>query len=243
MTDPFANIADQRRWGGATYSHNGVDLVILSIFELLGVQMPSYLDVGAHHPTVISNTALLYSRGCRGVNVEANPNLIQNFYRQRPDDVNLNVGVGPVSGEMEFYCVDRWSGRNSFSKQAIEDFIRDYPSFKITEVLKIPVMSLNEVVGSTRGGKFPDFLSIDIEQLDYEVLKSTDFSLSHPRVVCAETIKYDGTSNYPMFRDMMLKKGFVTYCRLVADTLFIWYEDAKFLDLISPPSHSPCRSR
>lgn len=72
----------------------------------MGIKKPSYIDIGAHHPYEISNTAIFYMNGCRGVNVEANPNLIDEFYKERPDDINICCGVGNHPGKMPFYMID-----------------------------------------------------------------------------------------------------------------------------------------
>src|SRR5438552_1880892 len=118
----FSGHADQS-FGHLTYSQNGEDLIIANIFHILQKSRPTYLDIGAHHPINISNTALLYARGSRGVNVEANPNLIDIFRELRPDDITLNLGVGPQRSKRQFYCIDKWSGRNTFNKQIAEEFV------------------------------------------------------------------------------------------------------------------------
>src|SRR4051812_41063504 len=56
-----------------SYAQQGEDLAVASIFGLLGVGRPTYLDVGAGDPVEGSNTYLFYERGCRGVLVEPNP--------------------------------------------------------------------------------------------------------------------------------------------------------------------------
>lgn len=230
--DPFKDMADQRRYGSNYYSHSGCDLIVMNLLELLGIRhTATYLDIGAHHPTIISNTALLYESGLRGVNVEANPNLMQAFFRERPLDLNLNLGIAPKSGEMDFYFIDKWSGRNTFSQEAADGFVRDFPSFRISEVQKIPTLTLNDLVNKHCKEKFPDFLSVDIESLDYDVLKGADFSQDHPRIVCAETVSHNGTQNYLSFREMMTDRGFVTYCRTVSDAIFVCIDDASELGI------------
>ena len=102
-------------FGNVTYSQHGEDLFLLNIFHLLGIEKPSYLDIGCHHPTIDSNTALLYQRGSRGINIDANPLLIPQFDEQRPEDINLNIGIGANPGKATFYQVDDRSGLNSFS--------------------------------------------------------------------------------------------------------------------------------
>ena len=97
--------------------------MIINIFNNLGIEKFTYLDIGAHHPYNISNTALLYKYGYHGINVEANPNLIEAFFRERPLDKNVNVGIGTKSGEMPFYMIDGFSGRNSFDKKVVEKWL------------------------------------------------------------------------------------------------------------------------
>src|ERR1035437_2058923 len=81
-----------------SYSQCGDDLNIDYVFRWRGIAHPSYIDIGANHPYSISNTAIFYENGCRGINVEANPQLIFVFQAARPDDINLNVGIGDKEG-------------------------------------------------------------------------------------------------------------------------------------------------
>ena len=134
--------------GGVTYSQFGDDLVIINIFNNLGIEKFTYLDIGAHHPYNISNTALLYKYGYHGINVEANPNLIEAFFRERPLDKNVNVGIGTKSGEMPFYMIDGFSGRNSFDKKVVEKFCQEYPEFSVKEIKKIKVLTLYELTNT-----------------------------------------------------------------------------------------------
>jgi hypothetical protein len=53
-------------YGGRTYAQHGDDLAIINLFNCLRIRQPSYLDIGAHHPFHLSNTALLYQRGSAG---------------------------------------------------------------------------------------------------------------------------------------------------------------------------------
>ena len=66
------------------------DLLLLKILPSTG----KYLDIGAHHPIRYSNTLALNKLGWRGVNIDANPNLLQDFEKFRPRDVNLCGVVG-----------------------------------------------------------------------------------------------------------------------------------------------------
>ena len=119
-------------------------------------------------------------RRWRGVCVEANPNHIAPFMYHRPEDLILNMGVGVSTGFMDFYMIDDYSGRNTFSKDVAEMFVSEYPHFHISKVTPIKVVKIDELFE-----KFgvPDLLSIDIEGLDYEVL---DTMRGRSKVICVE---------------------------------------------------------
>jgi len=71
-----------------TFSQTGEDAIVKFLLNI--IEKPSkltWLDIGAHHPTYFSNTALFYSQGMRGINIEANPLLILEFYRKRKRDI------------------------------------------------------------------------------------------------------------------------------------------------------------
>ena len=83
------------------YSQFGEDIIIS---KLLKKSKGVYVDVGAHHPKRYSNTYLLYKRGWRGVNIDANPHTIKLFTTARPRDTNVCVGVGASEGELSYYA-------------------------------------------------------------------------------------------------------------------------------------------
>lgn len=107
-------------FGGETYSQCGDDIFLMNLFHSMGIDKFLYLDIGAHNPYIISNTEPFYQKGCRRINVEANPNLMDNFYKHRPDDLNLNIGIGIEEGTIPFYMIDKYSGLSSFCKKAWE---------------------------------------------------------------------------------------------------------------------------
>lgn len=130
-------------FGGLSYAQHGDDLFVMNLFNNLEMKKFTYLDIGAHNPYIISNTALFYKMGCRGINVEANPNLIQYFYEYRPEDCNLNIGIGKQQGTMPFFMIDQFSGLNSFSEEIIKKRIDNDKKQDIkVETINIPVITL-----------------------------------------------------------------------------------------------------
>ena len=216
----YAGHPDQG-FGGSTYAQFGEDLIVANIFRLLGTKTPSYLDVGAHHPVTSSNTALLYLRGSRGIDVEANPHLIEAFRQHRPDDIVLNVGVAPQPGTLDFYFIDDWSGRNTFRREVAEDFIRENPSFRIQKVQPIPVLTLNQIVDRYAGGRFPDFLSIDVEGLDYDILAGARFSADTPVAICVEAVSGADSDDGARLTALLQSRGYELFGRTVSNLVFV----------------------
>jgi FkbM family methyltransferase len=205
-------------FGGTTYAQHGDDIVMRAVFSNLGIDNPSYLDIGAHHPTNISNTKLFYDTGSRGINVEANPHLFQQFMIERPHDVNLNFGVGVESGFLNFYMVDDHSGRNSFDLATVEAFVADYPEFKIREVMTLPVMTVPQIL---KHRATPDFLTIDVEGLDYDILKSIEFKSYPFKVICVEVGGSDKINYADAVSSLLEENNYFSLIRCGANLIFV----------------------
>src|SRR5688572_28592456 len=96
----------RRGFRKVSYSQCGEDILVDYVLTLRGIQRPSYLDIGANHPFFINNTAKFYLEGSHRINIEANHELIGNFLRHRPNDINLNVGVSDKRGAQDFYIMN-----------------------------------------------------------------------------------------------------------------------------------------
>lgn len=202
-------------FGHISYSQHGEDLMLLNLFKQIGIDKPSYLDLGAHHPSNISNTALMYSRGCRGVNIEANPNLMEAFYKERSEDKNVCVGVGLKEDDMPFFMFDERSGLNTFSEaQAME--ITKSSGMIIQNIKLISCMTLNQIVDTYCKGIFPNFLNCDLEGLDFDILASADFSKRRPKVICVEVREIDTRKTCMM----MEANGYYPYCRMGENIIY-----------------------
>ncbi len=215
-------------YGCKTYSQHGEDIVFLNIFKLIGCEKITWLDLGAHHPFNISNTALLYERGHRGINVEANPNQAENFAIHRPEDINLQVGVGEKPGVLKFYLIDKFSGRNSFSKSSAEQFVRDYPAFKIEEVIDIPVITVPHILKQCGRETYPDLLSLDVEGLDEKIILSLDLRKDGPKIICVEDNDRRDNSSSPL-RQHLDAQGYFPYYRAGVNILFVQKKFASVL--------------
>ncbi len=205
-----------------TYSQTGEDIIIDSVLRSLKIDMPSYLDIGANDPWVISNTAWFYKHGCRGITVEPNPRLYKRIMRKRSRDINLNVGIGPNGGSFPFYIMSS-DTMSTFSKEEADKLVKEY-GFKIERVIDVPIVSIQEIVDKYCKGKFPDFLTIDTEGMDYEILKSIDYSKNYPKVICAETREYgegiEAGKHESDIEILLMANGYKIYANTYLNTIF-----------------------
>jgi len=206
----------------ASYSQSGEDLIVKFVFNSLGIKKPSYLDIGAHQPYYISNTALLYQNGSRGINIEPDPSLFALINRARRKDVNLNCGVGDIEGVMDFYVINT-STLNTFSKVEAESYSKQ-GDYKVIKTIPVLVKTLDSILNEHFNRKFPDFLSLDVEGMDEAIIKSIDYKSSCPTVICIETISFSNSGNgvkNNSIVDFLESRGYMVYADTHINTIFV----------------------
>jgi len=170
-----------------SWSQEGEDQILRRLFEQQSTGF--YVDVGAHHPKRFSNTYLFYRRGWSGINIDAMPGSMQFFRAIRPRDINLELGVGLDVGEKEYYIFNE-PALNGFSKQLSMERESGHGIYKIIDVKKIKVEPLERILDSNlKYGQIIDFLSVDVEGLDFEVLKSNNWCKYRPQYVLVEILR------------------------------------------------------
>lgn len=168
-----------------SFAQEGEDLVLKRIFE--SQQKGFYIDVGAHHPQRFSNTYLFYLKGWRGLNIDAMPGSMKSFEELRKEDINIEAAISDSSEILEYYIFDE-PALNGFSRQLSAN--RDENSnFKIVDKKLIQTHKLSEILDRHLPPRQEiDFLSIDVEGLDYQVLLSNNWSKYRPKVILFEEL-------------------------------------------------------
>jgi FkbM family methyltransferase len=206
------------------------------LLEGLKIQQVRYLDIGAYHPYHFSNTYLFYQQGHSGVCVEPDPALCTEFKKVRVRDVCLNLGVGMVSSQAEkadFYLMTN-STLNTFSREEAERY-QSYGTNRIEKVIQVPLMTVNEVI-KEHFSSFPNFVSLDIEGMDLEVLRTFDFLAYRPVVFCVETLTYTEDNMERKLLEiieLMTARGYFVWADTYINTIFV---DKKMWDMRPQPS-------
>jgi FkbM family methyltransferase len=146
-----------------------------------------YVDIGAHHPTLFSNTNYFHQKGWSGINIDALPGVKLTFETARPNDVNLELLVSEKEGPTAFYLFEPSLMNTMSEKQAEENKKFDWCTFKgKTMVTSMPLSKLLDQY-LTPGTKI-DYMSIDVEGAEMTVLRSNNWAKYLPDVLLIELI-------------------------------------------------------
>jgi FkbM family methyltransferase len=170
-----------------SYSWEGEDVLIRKIMlDVFRVTKGRYIDIGAYHPFNLSNTALLYSEGWRGINIDAMPESMGAFSEHRPEDINLEIAIAPVPGTRTYY---------RFANPAMNGFLDDATiqrhansGHPVVAQSDIACMTINDVLAKYAPHSMIDLMCIDVEGLDCEILASFNFERWRPKAIVAEVL-------------------------------------------------------
>jgi FkbM family methyltransferase len=216
--------------GGMSFSQCGEDRIVRWMFEVLRVRQPRYLDIGAYDPRRLNNTYLFYTLGGSGVLVEPNPGFTAKIRRERPRDVCLEAGVAgrPAKG-VPFYVM-RSDTLCTFSKPEAERMVAECGE-EIREVRTLDVVTPAQIQAEHFAGGL-NFVSLDVEGLELEILRAFDFDACRPEVFCIETISYaidgSGEKSHDVI-EFMRTRGYAVHADTYVNSIFVDEERARSL--------------
>lgn len=173
-------------------SQFGEDKFLMDLFkkEYKG----KYLDLGCFHPTKHNNTYLLYKNGWRGINIDLNPLTIELFNFMRPQDINLNLAISNDNNEKNLYFIDELNTQNTLDENQLL-FLKEHHKIKKEEIIKkrIKTKKLDNILNEQKFDEI-DFMNIDIEGHELDVIKTINFKKIKVRYICLEMINHNKLS-------------------------------------------------
>jgi FkbM family methyltransferase len=200
------------------YSQWGEDKFINQFFR--NKRDGIYLDIGCFHPFMYSNTCLLHKKGWRGINIDINPTSIDLFNIVRPKDTNLCTTINETKKIFEVYYDEPFSPVNTLDKQFYKNLKNR--SNKEKKKLTVESKSIKEILDISKIDENIDFINIDVEGMDYKILKNIDLNKLKPKLISVETHNVNGTSsnNFESILKLMNESSFSIYKRVGPTTLF-----------------------
>jgi FkbM family methyltransferase len=173
-----------------SYAQEGEDLVAA---RLLGDKPGGgfYVDVGAHHPVRHSNTYLFYRRGWRGMNIDAAPGSMAEFQRLRPRDINIESLVASDPSPRRFYVFNE-PALNTASRELADQRPAEDAQFRIEKEVELRPRTLASLLDEfLPPGTAIDLMSVDVEGLDFDVLRSNNWERYRPTLLLVEILLTD----------------------------------------------------
>ena len=161
-----------------------LDLIVNVILKK--IKKGVYVDVGCHHPLINNNTYYLYKRGWSGINIDLDFNSIEMFNYFRPGDDNYKTAVSNKKGEAKLYFFHNRAPKNTLNKSNGRG---------AKSVKKIYTEKLDNILKKSKIKKI-DFLTIDVEGNELNVLKGLNFNKYKPKVISIELINQNVNSFY-----------------------------------------------
>jgi FkbM family methyltransferase len=166
-----------------SYSLSSVDLIIDYIFKYKKSGL--YIDVGCQHPIANNNTYILYKKGWNGINLDLDKKNIDLFNIARPDDININIAVSDKSENVNLFYHHDGSPINTINSHNAY-----FQKNKFKKIKLIKSETLNKILENINFNKKVDYLNIDVEGHELNVLKGFNILKYKPSIISIEYLDY-----------------------------------------------------
>ena len=163
-----------------SYAQNFEDVILNRVFA--DKKEGFYIDVGAQHPLYDSVTKAFYDRGWHGINIEPVKEYYELLAQERERDINLNLAVGETEAELDFFELEG-TGLSTFDRETAERLSKE-EGYKINNY-QVPIVKLADICQQHLNCQI-DFLKIDVEGWEEQVILGNDWSQFRPTVIVLE---------------------------------------------------------
>ena len=220
-----------------SYAQNCEDVLLNRLFP--ADHRGFYIDVGASHPTTGSVTAHFYNHGWHGINVEPSCSF-EHLANARPRDVNLQLALtdqpgADQPGSATFHEFPEAPGLSSFRSELADVAIAKF-GFRCMR-RPVAVATLEQVCREYAGGPI-DFMTIDVEGHEREVLAGADFRQFRPRVVVVEATKpHGGESLHACWEPLLLSADYLFAFFDGLNRYYVRREDPELVSKLAVPAN------
>jgi len=194
----------------------------------LNLKNGKFVDIGANDGISGSLTFDLEKNGWKGILIEPNPILVERLKQFRTSPV-FQYAISSTEGELPFYIVEGAENLHGLSRF---DYTKEFEAHVnscggVVKKTIVHVKKISTIINELSNLESVDFLKIDVEGHELEVLKSFDFNKFHPLLIVTEDNFKDADKSV---RKLLLDKGYEVIAR---DRINNWFapksEVSKFL--------------
>ena len=166
------------------------------------------------------------------LNLEPQPTYFSRLAEQRPRDLNLNAGLSDTSGDLTLYQAEGYPGWATMEEAVAEDFRQRGMT---VSPISVPVSTLKEICERHVSGTI-DFLKIDVEGFEEQVLRGADFTRWRPRVMVIEaTAVGSPQSNYKGWEPLVFASSYLFAAFDGLNRYYVRSEDAQLAEILRIP--------
>jgi FkbM family methyltransferase len=213
-----------------SYAQNAEDVVLA---RALPWRSGFYVDVGAADAEIASVTKYFYELGWRGINIDPRASAIASLNLHRPRDINLRVAAGPADGTTNLFLFEHdqdLSTTDPTDRDLLASKGHEY------EVQEVEVRSLDSIL-QEHNVEHIDFLKVDVEGGEVEVLAGIDLQRWRPRVVVVEaTEPWSHKRRDEAWRPILLRAGYAEGGFDGINAFFAHSDDPEVFDKLAPAS-------
>ena len=205
-----------------SYAQDGEDLILE---RLITKASPGfYVDIGAHHPFRFSNTYLFYRQGWKGLAVDPAPGFARQYRKCRPRDIVIEAGVGNTDSSMTYYQFDE-PALNTFSPE--EAKLKNNPPYRLIGTSQVQIKRLSSLLDQHLPcDQMIDFMTIDAEGFECEILLSNNWEKYRPTILLVETLRQNLLSfDQCRTTSCLSSHGYVPFCKVYNTTFFVLNQD------------------
>jgi FkbM family methyltransferase len=216
----------RRKSGVISYAQRFEDLYLLRCFGTRNEGF--YIDIGSGHPVYDNMSFAFYLTGWHGITVEPNPWLARLSRAIRARDRHIEALVGASSGEATFYLVSDFHGLSTMIESNARSAQSEFG--KSWRAITAPLMTLEELCNRYAPSEI-DFLKVDVEGAEQDVLLHGNWYRHRPKVVIAEALApYTLAPAWEAWEPCLTKHG---YRYIWFDTLNRYYIAEEAAELAS----------
>jgi FkbM family methyltransferase len=194
-----------------SYAQRFEDLYLMRCFGTRGEGF--YIDIGSGHPVHDNASFAFYLKGWHGITVEPNPWLARLTRAVRPRDRHVEALVGAAAGKAAFYLVNEFHGLSTMIEDHARAALTQFG--KTSQAITVPVTTLRQLCEQQHAPPVFDFLKVDVEGAEQDVLLNGDWQIYRPRVVVVEALApYTLSPAWPAWEPFLAHRGY----------RFVWFD-------------------
>lgn len=206
------------------YGQKGEDSYIYNMF-FKDIKNKIFIELGAMDGIAYSNSKFFEDElGWTGILIEANPFLFEKLKINRPNCKTYNALISDLDTDLDFKYFNNL-GVSCVEKTKPINHDRLYFNSKRPQFanqpqgsIKIKTVTLANIIENSGYNKI-DFMSLDVEGHEYNVLKSIDFSKVEIYVILVEML--DDNNDNEKIINLLLKNNYIFHSEIGRNKVFI----------------------